>query len=221
MNFDLFQIHPSVHLVSVQINSAHEGEVFLYPEEKSQINTLNTEKRKLEFLAARQLRNKLQIQSPIIYNENGKPHLLPSLQNFISISHSSNVVVLGKSEFEIGIDLEVIQERTVKIIDKYAVDREKSMLMHSNWTLQEWYTMIWCAKEAVYKLCGIKGLAFKVEISLDHISNFNETHLTIQASIKREGFEKNKIELLGCKDEKFAFALAYFKDELSSSYLVP
>lgn len=221
MNFDLFQIHPSVHLVSVQINSAHEGEVFLYPDEKSQFNTLKTEKRKLEFLAARQLRNKLQIQSPIIYNENGKPQLLPSLQQFISISHSSNVLVFGMSPFEIGIDLEKIQARITNMSEKFATQFESDLFKNGNWSEVEWQTMLWCAKEAIYKLCGIKGLAFKEEISVLAVSEVEKNRVLIQAEILRPLSHNNKIELIGFKNEAFAFALAYFKDELSSSYLVP
>ncbi|MEN9743686.1 MAG: hypothetical protein RLZZ65_1491 [Bacteroidota bacterium] len=212
MNFDSFQIHPLVQLKSARFNSLQMEAVFLYPEEKSQIIHLQSEKRKKEFLMARQLRNTLQIQSPIFYDENGKPYLDSALQTHISITHSSDILVFGKSSIEIGIDLEKIQSRITRMIGKFASEQEKNLAATISWSEEEWQTTLWCAKEAIYKLCGLRGLAFKEEISVLTVAEIEKNRVLIQAKILRPQSIKNKIELIGLKDEGFAFALAYFKD---------
>lgn len=122
------------------------------------------EKRK-EWLASRVLIKQLVNFSKypffgICKDSNQKPHLI-SNKAHISLSHTigwaSAILDLAKPT---GIDIEKISERVGKIAPKFLNEQEKNVV---GGDLEE--TMIyWCAKEALYKLNGKKGVIFKEQI---------------------------------------------------------
>ena len=78
----------------------------LYPNIKC--NILKTEKRKKEFICSRVLLNLYSKNLKISYSKFGNPIL--NNNQFISISHCSNLVCIAISKEKIGIDLEEISE---------------------------------------------------------------------------------------------------------------
>ena len=70
---------------------------------------LKSDKRKKEFLACRILLNHFDKNLKISYSENGSPNL--NNHQYISISHSGNLVCIIISNKKIGIDIEMISDK--------------------------------------------------------------------------------------------------------------
>lgn len=93
----------------------------------------------------------------ILYDQYGKPYLA-DFSYHISISHTSRwaAIVLHATK-QVGIDIELIAARVAKVRTKFLSAAEnQGVLPHDYATL----TTYWCAKEAVYKWYGKKGVDF-------------------------------------------------------------
>jgi 4'-phosphopantetheinyl transferase len=98
----------------------------------------------------------------LYYDEFGKPHLKDD--NHISITHSHYFSAIIISNEAVGIDIELQRDKIIRIADKF-VDEEFNYLDQNN--LEEYIkklTVIWGAKEAIFKIRNEKGISFK-----DHI----------------------------------------------------
>ncbi len=101
------------------------------------------EKRKKEHLTSRLLLNKISPNTTISYNEFGAPILDNNLH--ISISHSKNFVAIIISEQQVGMDIEAISEKALRLAPKFVSEKTRTTLN------KEKATLIWCLKEAVFK----------------------------------------------------------------------
>jgi 4'-phosphopantetheinyl transferase EntD len=212
MNFEILLSDHDIHVLSVGLNSLLKEDIFLFPEEEKQLILFQNDKRKNEFLGARKLRNELLIKSSIAYNEIGKPFLIDDPQTAISISHTKDLVIMGKAPFEIGLDVEIAQEKIIRIIDKFASEHEKNLYPLAQFNLIEWYTFIWCAKEAIYKLGQVKGLSFKEEIFIEKIETATHDFLQLTAVTNPNKNIEGAITVYCFKSENYLFAVARFKD---------
>ncbi len=95
------------------------------------------------------------------YDENGKPHLEDG--KHISITHSFNYSAVIVSEELVGIDIEKQRPIIVNIASKF-VDYEFKYLDNTDEEYVKKLTVIWCAKESLYKLFATPGLSFKQHI---------------------------------------------------------
>ena len=118
-------------------------------------NHLKSEKRKIEFICSRILLNIFDKTESISYSENGNPQLKGS--NFISISHSGEIVCIAISDNKIGIDTEKISDKTLRVQSKFTNTH------HINLN-KEKTTLIWCIKEAVFKWHTKGNIDFKKDI---------------------------------------------------------
>ena len=128
-------------------------------------NEFKTQKRKLEFLAARYLLKQLFADCPIVnYDTDGKPFLEHSDWN-ISITHSGKYVAVARSKSELGIDIELISEKLNRTKHKYCSEQELKNINHT----QELFhlCLYWSAKETVYKLVGNEALIFDKEMQIE------------------------------------------------------
>lgn len=136
-------------------------------------------KKRLEFLASRQLIKKMCGELNIPYqgiekDEFGKPYLIDS--DFqISISHSYPMVACAiHPSKSCGIDIESIRPQLIKIKHKflnqeelaYCGDDLKKLCLH------------WSAKEALYKIHGRKRLIFAEQLAVQKITD-SEIHTEI------------------------------------------
>ena len=168
------------------------GELDYYELDEYDSNLINSKKNKLakeQFLAVRKT---LQLENPnykIRYDELGKPSINSDLN--ISISHSNLMAAIVLSGYnKTGIDIELKENKTLNIKDKFLNESEK--LKHESQSDLNYLTMIWTAKESIYKALGIKGVSFSDDIIIKNISNN-----------KGEGYyAKGK--------EKYKFDLFYF-----------
>ncbi len=90
-------------------------------------------------------------------NQNGKPYLKSNPDIKFSISHSENYVMCGISDFEIGVDIEIIRpnkdnnSNLIKISERWFGNGEKKSLLKSNDIQKEFYRL-WTRKESLFKL---------------------------------------------------------------------
>ena len=97
------------------------------------------------------------------HDENGKPYLTDGRK--ISISHSENKVLIALSDaIEIGVDIQYPRKKTTQIIQRITSPEEWEIPMEQG--IYNTAHFIWCAKEAVYKAHGIKGLSLRNNVRL-------------------------------------------------------
>ncbi len=130
--------------------------------EKRNFMSITHEKRKCEFLSVRLLLQEM-VQSKIelFYDSLGKP-LLEDNRN-ISISHSSDLVVILLADKPAGIDVENLNRTTEKIASRFLSETEMQHVINSP---RPEFTRIlyWCAKEALYKCTPLTGIEFNSQI---------------------------------------------------------
>lgn len=100
------------------------------------------------------------------YDEFGKLHFKNHDYN-LSVTHSGEYsAVLLNSDHNVGIDIERVSERINNILLKFlSVDE----LLHVDENNPQLLTLLWSAKEALYKLYGKGDLVFDKNILLDPI----------------------------------------------------
>lgn len=174
-----------INKISVDLNS------LMLNEENAELIKIKSLQRKNEFIGIRQLRNQLIPNKPILYNANGKP-FVDKRENHISVSHSSKSICLAISKFPLGIDIEGIDERVLRIKTKYVNIEDKK---HYQYNSVEDLTILWTIKECLYKLNDIKGLSFKNDIrALSRNKNEHYFELQTKNGIKKHLLIHEKID---------------------------
>jgi len=163
------------------------------------IASLNNGKRLLHWLSTRVLLRTLLNTDDYIdcrLDDHGKPYL-PDLEYEISLSHSYDyaAVIISKSK-KVGVDIELIKHKIKSIKQKFLSDLELAQKQIGDNT--NGLYVCWCAKEAIYKWNGRKGLEFKQDI---HIKPFK---------LKDKGMLNATVDLPGGSRE---LAVNYFKTE--------
>lgn len=126
-------------------------------------------KRKEEFAAWMLLLERMLGKTPEIkYDENGKPWLKDDAL-YISVSHCKEIVCVGLAHFPIGIDIEPVSDRIVRLAERFMTPKEFEEL-NSSTDIATNATICWCGKEAIYKLIGEKALDFKNAIEIKKYS---------------------------------------------------
>ena len=92
------------------------------------------------------------------YTEHGKPKLSDGVE--ISITHSGEYAAIILSAKPVGIDIEKQRDKIEYIADKFISLKENEYLIHTTERIRA-LTIIWGAKESMYKLYGQKGVSFK------------------------------------------------------------
>ena len=128
-----------------------------------QISQFGSEKRKLEFLATRVLLNVvLDDEKKINYLPSGAPYLADKSFN-ISIAHTGvYVTIILHSTKKVGIDIEKISDKAVRVKHKFLSEDEINFVETS---LEKTHlTLLWCAKEALYKIIDNEIIDFVADL---------------------------------------------------------
>ena len=134
------------------------------------IANFNTEKRKKEWLASRLLLNKINPNYSISYNAFGAPEL--NNNSYISISHSKGLVAIIISQQQVGIDIEEISEKALRVSTKFVSTNNLKALT------AEKATLIWCCKEAIYKWHQKGQVDFVTDIKLHPFKSLEKGEIT-------------------------------------------
>lgn len=115
--------------------------------------TFKSSKRQKEWLGVRLLlMHVLGSNVQIAYKSSGAPFLINSNKH-ISISHSGTLVAIALSNEKVGIDLQIISDKPMKIKSRFLSNAEIQMMGDQLDALTA--VKLWCAKEAVYKFLSI------------------------------------------------------------------
>ena len=144
-----------------------------------------SEKRKKEYLASRLLINEIIPNTAITYNEFGAPEL--ENDNHISISHSRGLVSIIISKQQVGIDIEEVSEKTLRLALKFVSAKNLTQLT------KEKATLIWCIKEAAFKWHQKGGVDFIKDIIIPEFSVKEKGIITIQFKNKELNLNYQKI----------------------------
>jgi phosphopantetheinyl transferase len=155
----------NIHLLYYEAFDPIDYLEHLTEQETERYFTFTHIKRKMEFVATRILRHSIFGFTHIHYDFFGAPYIED--EGFISISHAKDVVGIAFSkDFPVGLDLEKIDSRLVKLSSKFLSDAEADAL---DTTSALDMTKVWSGKEALYKIAGRKGIIFSTELHLSHL----------------------------------------------------
>lgn len=129
---------------------------------KEKIEQFGALLRKKERLATRVLLHReLGVEAHIDYLPSRRP-VLTFPKKEISISHSHNYIAFSTAKFRHGVDIEVYSSRALKLHKAFLNESEVKLLAKGD--SEQMATMLWSAKEAVYKFADIQGLDFSKDI---------------------------------------------------------
>ncbi len=99
----------------------------------------------------------------LYYDDEGKPHLKDG--KYISITHSFNFSGIIVSDREVGIDIEKQRDKILLIAQKFTPLEEYRTVANTDALIRK-LTIVWGAKEAVYKLYAQPKVSFLQHINI-------------------------------------------------------
>ncbi|WP_300439711.1 4'-phosphopantetheinyl transferase superfamily protein [Christiangramia sp.] len=99
----------------------------------------------------------------LYYDDHGKPHLKDD--KYISITHSFNFTAIIISNKDVGIDIEKQRNKILKIANKFTPLDEYHTLANEEALIRK-LTIVWGAKESVYKILAQPGVGFLQHINV-------------------------------------------------------
>jgi phosphopantetheinyl transferase len=150
----------------------------------------------LHWLASRLLIQQLFQGSFVLLTKDAfnKPSLIVNEEPyFISITHSfAYAAVMVSKETPVAIDMERVDERVVRVSRKFIRADEQ----YEGKDIAQRYTLIWSAKETLYKLHGTKELDFKEHLRIQVVSD-----TAVQGEILKAGAESSAVIEVGWMDD--------------------
>lgn len=177
----LWKIEESVEELTTGIN--------LREASSQRLSSMKSEVHKQGFLSIRQL---LKVagysDSELLYDINGKPYLTD--KKCISISHSFQYATIIISNENVGIDIEMKREKIKRIAGKFSSLKELAAVEESDNDILA-LTTIWCAKEAMFKMCDSRSLSFKDDMYVD----FGQSVCEVNTKIFSKQFNFESVDL--------------------------
>jgi phosphopantetheinyl transferase len=166
------------------INELQQG-ISLTQSSSTRLNSMKSELHQKGFLSIRHLLNLTgYTDADLLYDEFGKPHLKDG--KFISITHSFTfTAIIVSDDAPVGIDIEKQREKILKIAHKFTPFEEYKTIANVDALISK-LTIVWGAKESLYKIYGKKKLRFLHHI---YIEDFNFVDKKTIGSIRFDGKE--------------------------------
>ena len=160
-----------------------KANISLTDKNEARLNSMKSELHQKGFLSIRHLLKEVALSdSDLIYDEFGKPHLADN--KFISITHSFNfTAIIYSSEKEVGIDIEKQRDKILKIAHKFTPFEEYKTIANHDALIRK-LTIVWGAKESLYKIYGKKKLLFLHHI---YVSDFKFDNSKTTGEIRFNG----------------------------------
>ena len=138
-------------------------QVILNETNRMRLDGMKSEMHQRAFLSVRKLLQETgHTDLDLYYDEFGKPHLHG--KTHISITHSHDFSAIIVSDETVGIDIELQRNKIIRIADKFCNSEFQFLDRNSDEYIRK-LTVIWGAKEAIFKIRNEKGISFK-----DHIN---------------------------------------------------
>lgn len=133
--------------------------------------------------------------SDLYYDENGKPHL--NDDKYISITHSFNFSAIIISDTEVGIDIEKQRMKILRIAHKFTPIEEYRTIANED-ALMRKLTIVWCAKESLYKSFAEKSVSFLQNIDVENFDlDEKKTTATVTYGDKEFTYKIDYLEFEG------------------------
>lgn len=160
-----------------------EENIVLTDNSQKRIDSMKSAIHRRAFLSIRHLLLKAGYQDQDVYYDTfGKPHLKD--KTHISITHSNEFTgIVVSTNTEVGIDIEKQRNKILRIAHKFTPIEEYRTLANTDALIQK-LTIVWGAKEALYKIYGKKGLRFLEHI---YISDFELASGQMDGAIDYQG----------------------------------
>lgn len=193
----LFYQHTINESTKLAIWHITEPEDF-FTKEVSVKNTVTHPHKRLQHLAGRYLLKHLQPDFPFdsIRIESSKKPVLPENQFHFSISHCGDYAAAIISDGKlVGIDVEIITPKIEKIKYKFLNSHELELLQKNQVSENniELITLLWSAKEALYKWYGKGSISFKKNLPIKQIY-FKKDSGLLKAQFSKEIVQDLDIE---------------------------
>ncbi|WP_309614642.1 4-phosphopantetheinyl transferase [Flavobacterium sp.] len=145
----------------------------------ARVESMKAESHQKGFLAVRRLLMEAGYTDfDLYYDEFGKPHLNDG--KHISISHSNDFSVIVLSDVNIGADLEILKDKTLKLAPRYMDVSHLENLSKEEEMIKA--TVVWGVKEAVFKIKNEIGISFKDHIFEDDF-NLADKKCTVELRV--------------------------------------
>lgn len=141
--------------------------IALTPHCQDRLGSMKSELHRRGFLSIRHLMAEAGYRdADLFYDPNGKPHLRDGTH--ISITHSFEMTgIILSRQFQVGIDIEKQRHKILRIAHRFTPLSEYHDLANEEALVRK-LTMVWGAKESLYKIMGIHGLSFLNHITVDN-----------------------------------------------------
>lgn len=113
----------------------------------------------------------------LFYDVAGKPHLRDG--KHISITHSHTFTgIIVSNVAEVGIDIEMQRDKILRIANKFTPIEEYKTIANADALVRK-LTIVWGAKESLYKIYAHPGLSFLYHVDVKDFS-FDDTETTAE-----------------------------------------
>ncbi|WP_439181790.1 4'-phosphopantetheinyl transferase superfamily protein [Carboxylicivirga taeanensis] len=164
----VIDISPSRKVAVWQIEESVEqlaSALLLSDNDRPVVDKFRLEKRQKEWLASRLLlKNLLGYYPELIYGDNGKPELINGTAH-ISISHTDGFAAVSVSDVPTALDIEVCLPRVEKVANRF-VHAEEQPYLNELTDKRQCLTLLWSAKETLYKYFNVYGVIFKEQFKV-------------------------------------------------------
>jgi phosphopantetheinyl transferase len=184
-----------------------KSQIILKDSSTARLESMKSESHQKAFLAVRMLLQHNDYNDfDLYYDEFGKPHIKPqacSIKDvFISISHSNDFSAIAISDKKVGIDIEKLKEKTLKIAFRFMDISHLNNLSEAAKIKKA--TVIWGIKESIFKIKNEQGISFLNHIFEDDFSLEDKTTTTTLKFNNK--IEKFKIQFDSIEDYIFVCA---------------
>ena len=179
-------------------------EVKLNTTSLSRLENMKSESHQKGFMAVRMLLQHINHSDfDLYYDDKGKPHL--NDEKYISISHSNGFSAILISDESIGLDIEQLKEKTLKIASRFMDISHLENLSIEDKVKKA--TVIWGIKESIFKIKNETGISFPNDIFEEDFSwEDKKATATLKFNKKEE-----KFQILFDAIEDYIFVCAFEK----------
>ncbi|WP_339659473.1 4'-phosphopantetheinyl transferase superfamily protein [uncultured Polaribacter sp.] len=168
--------------IEESIDELKEG-IILSENSKTRLDSMKSDLHQKGFLSIRHLLKELNLtDADVYYDEFGKPNLKNG--SYISMTHSFTfTAIIFSDDKPVGIDIEKQREKILKIAHKFTPIEEYKTIANVDALISK-LTIVWGAKESLYKIYGKKKLQFLHHI---YVADFNFADKKTTGEIRFDG----------------------------------
>ena len=169
---------------------------------QNRVDAMKSESHQKGFLSVRMLLQHIGYNDfDLYYDAFGKPHLTDG--KHISISHSHTFSAIAISDQPIGLDVEQVKEKILKIASRFMDVSHLENLSETEKMKKA--TVIWGIKESIFKIKNTEGISFRNHIFEE---NFSYENKKATATLKHDNNEEN-FDILFGSAEDYIFVCAF------------